>query len=143
MTPAERAALGWLDECALLSHGQERHARTIKAMLARPCMPEEATPEIRGLMVDAHRRISLTLHGAGMNAAYRALYAHLSKPPTHTMQVWLVHYARQNPAGRWEPRVTDYESEDAANAAADYLRQSPERHAHVRVSGPHAQEIPT
>ncbi len=83
MTDEENAAIAWLDQYAESLGSFRGHARTIKAMLAQPRLPEEPTPE----MVEA---IMLKIWGVRMGGsvnakelaadAYGALYAHLTKP---------------------------------------------------------------
>lgn len=94
MTEDERKAMEWLDEAIHRdakweSVGDEMHRATLKAMLARPVMPEEPTPDALIAMAD------VWMNTNGMNcwsSIYRALYAHLTAPKTKEVEVvqWAV-----------------------------------------------------
>lgn len=92
IAPEEKAAMEWLE---VVERGGRYpvadilRAQTLKAMLARPVMPEEPT---QGAL-DAMWRGVAKGHGVGISfdtfvTTYRALYAHLNKPQTKT--VWRV-----------------------------------------------------
>ncbi len=101
MTDDERKAIEWLDE-ALNAAGptksdplgqrspfvlpSKNELRTLKAMLARPVMPEEPSTDALAAMQSAVRE--RPMYSDPTLPAYRALYAHLSKPKTKT--VWIV-----------------------------------------------------
>ena len=89
MTDEEREALAWLDQTTAGFTSAEgvnhAHRATLKAMLARPVLPEEPTREIVVLM---HAAVNYEVYGDKMADAYRALYAHLTAPRTKT--VWEV-----------------------------------------------------
>ncbi len=91
MTDDERKAVEWLENWE--QHGVRmqadwKHARTIKAMLARPVMPEEPTPEMVSLIRENIQ--SCVGWNVGSVRAYRALYAHLTRPKTKEVEVWAI-----------------------------------------------------
>lgn len=135
MTDEEREAMGWLESYAALDRTNVgRFAATLKAMLARPVMPEEPSQEIVTLMFEAWRK-------NGMCAAYYALYAHLSAPKTKEVEVWRVEYAEASPDG-YIPGCETHDSAADAESAARNFRMSIPAYECVHVTGPHLQTVP-
>lgn len=86
----EKIALAWLDDMSITESRLDIYpdecraaARTLKAMLARPVMPESPALVALHAMADA---CAVYVHDPipVMHNIYRALYAHLSKPKTKT-----------------------------------------------------------
>lgn len=140
MTDDEKAAMDWLDHLIKdLTPGNSivRHARTIKAMLAEPRLPKEPTRD----MIDVITVADGIDAPGWQKEIYRALYDHLSKPATRSVQVWHVLYSFKSAAGTWVPLCAVYTSEGSARRWADWSRAQPD-HDCVTVTGPHNQETP-
>ena len=97
MSEKERSALSALDDLIDYKakhwgsdHEEAAHWLTIKEMLARPILPEEPSEDAIREMQRAFRE-HLTVTGS-MEAAYRALYAHLTAPRTKEVELekWAV-----------------------------------------------------
>lgn len=90
MTNEEKAALEWLENgLKCWNPATKAKGATLKAMLARPTLPEEPDPDALRAMRDASRDFNAyEFPGTYAHCAYRALYAHLTKPKTKT--VWRV-----------------------------------------------------
>jgi hypothetical protein len=137
---AEKAALAWLDyvETSSLHGPQERiHAAAVKTMLAEPRMPAEPTAEmIEAMVVDVDGWQENAWVMDAMRESCRALYAHLSKPATRTVEVWRVEWAAEDR----QPRCKVEPSKFHADSFAEYLKR--ERRTCIKVTGPHSQEVP-
>ncbi len=112
-----------------------QHVAVIKAMLARPVMPEEPTQEVADLMWRAATNCgqSGTLY---MLAAYRALYAHLTRPKTKEVEVWHVEYANTLQMAALALRDNKILADDEANRLHCMGMTC------IRVTGPHKQTVP-
>ncbi len=132
MTDAEREALEWLDFEAHDAWAGKldscQHARTLKAMLSRPVMPDIGDQKVlqelvRVVKAGWEREDIRDLIGPTSVAAIsiRALYAHLTKPKTKTSYrvLWTAH----NDTGEYGP----YDGVDeAARQAQNLLRKHPD-----------------
>jgi hypothetical protein len=140
MTDAEKAALKWLDKVIDGNRGawgvndeRTRAPCAIKAMLAAPRLPAEPTKEAIKAMYEGYWT---------WDGSYRALYAHLTKPNTKTVEVWRVECAQFMPSfPKWYPIVCTYDTEqEARDIAVEYEKAGVWRF--IRVTGPHLQEVP-
>lgn len=106
-------------------------------------MPEEPIDTA----ISAIRSVGTTsYHHADL--IYRALYAHLSRPPTpptRTVNVWHVEYMWSTDGDAWQPAIELYTSEDAARRFARERTEEPWRgtvkYSDIRVTGPHKREV--
>ncbi len=89
MTDDEQSVHSWLDS---LARDYPHWVELCRAMLARPAMPEDPTPEMVLAMRDAVIRAPIDCEGKApvVAAVYHAIYAHLTKPAVKT--VWDVAY---------------------------------------------------
>lgn len=136
---AEKAALEWLDHAVandfdtLLTERVHPTLRILKAMLAEPRIPAEPTKEL-------HEIFKRAGHGwmfefGAFAAGYRALYAHLTKPKTKTIEVWHVEHCVEG-----VPAVTVRLTRASADRTAENARDLGDTYIHV--TGPHTQEVP-
>ncbi len=140
MTEQDRKeALAWLDDWATSrSAAAAQSARTLKAMLAEPRMPEEPSEELIRVMRDGGQlgETYELVSNAMMRHAYRALHAHLSKLATKEVDVWRIEYA-SCPDG---PVTDTCQTAAEAHEQAEYLRKCGQ--LCIRVTGPHKQTVP-
>jgi hypothetical protein len=139
MTQEEREAVEWLDKWARpVSDPGGKHARTLKAMLSRPALPDvndhAAIDELKARLDADGWAIS--------RAAVVKMLAFLREPKPRTKEttVWRVEFAVKG-TGRWFAGTSTYDTENEARHAArakEILRDM----ACVRVTGPHRQSIP-
>lgn len=112
MTEAERKALEWIDKACTWSESTDsanRNRATLKAMLARPVLPEELSDEMLDVLLNTAMRFSD--QRAEYRRAYRALYAHLTKPKTPSR------YEQERKAVHWFiDRMQEYGLGDGENA---------------------------
>jgi hypothetical protein len=120
MTDDERKAMEWLDLFTPGGTEAHPHARTLKAMLSRPVLPEDPTPGELGAIGEVLRGHIYADRNRVAYEAYRALYAHLSAPKTKT--VWRVTEAQD---GGRSPEHFDFDSIDLPLAR---VRVCAERH---------------
>lgn len=141
MTQDERAAMEWLEGFQHYAGTPgDAHARVIRAMLARPVMPEEAPEDAKAAMFEAYRA------ERNMGAIYRALRAHLSSPPapTKTVNVFHVEYEWSVDFGQtWQLGIELYTSEEAARRFVCAPRRGAVQYRDARVTGPHARVVRT
>lgn len=135
VTDDERKAMEWLERAAEAQGPSGAPLRTLKAMLARPLMPEEPTPAALKVMKDAWS--ATTPLENGYASEYRALYAHLTAPKTKEVEVWHVEFANNHGCAY----VSVRSSRDLAENLAELYRQH--GHTCIRVTGPHKQKVPT
>lgn len=140
MTPEEKAALDWLD-CAEIGgpacRDEDERARTaIKALLARPVLPQEPSAEALRVM-----RVKCEAEGFSPDhtayQCYRALYAHLTAPKTKEVEVWFFEWDyRGVPGGHHEYSCPE--------ACLRHLKSTLplEHYGNRRVTGPHKQKVP-
>jgi hypothetical protein len=139
MTDEQKAALEWLERWSGCLIGEEtnRAVATIKAVLAEPRLPAEPSEEA----LDAIRQACGT---TGAISAYHALYAHLRKSQTKTVDVWHVEYAMQvrtETGFVFTLHTSIYSTEAEAREHSEAFSQG--RNAYcVRVTGPHKHEVP-
>lgn len=145
MTDKERQeAMEWLDRHIAHPAFAGPYARTLKAMLAEPRLPEEPS-DASLIAIEAILEKAMPLdpdvryHEPRARACYRALYAHLTKPATKTVQVWRVEFSRN-----WNPEIKNFRSERDAHAFVEALEREPKgpTFSCIRVTGPHEQEVP-
>lgn len=146
-TPEEKAALEWLDDWGRAYPSfAGNSARTIKAMLSRPTLPEEPTPEAIAKILQATWGVRMEGSQNAKDIAadvYRALYAHLTAPKTKEVEVWHVEYAFRSSEDAWDPaRAGPYLTQTEAEEIAAIKRDSGGHCACIRVTGPHKQTIP-
>lgn len=134
-TRKERDALAWLDGEMQGPCPRATHARTLKAMLAAPRLPKEPTTEAIAAMV---RRSSTPLD---MQAVYRALYAHLSKPATKMVEMWEVRYAFYH-SGKWLASSTVYPSRETCESFQRDHEPDTQQYACWSIVGPISREVP-
>lgn len=132
---AVREAMEWLARFSPpgLTGG---HARTIQALLAEPRMPAEPTAEaVRTL----YRAWQDAPHA--FDLAYRALYAHLSKPATRTVEVYEVRFALHKGGGRWFATNYTYSSRETCE---EFQRAHEADHNYScwSIVGPITREVP-
>jgi hypothetical protein len=120
MTDEQKAALAWLDGRATGSYGDDAHARTLKAMLAEPRLPEEVD-------IDCASQTAGLYHNEDhQNVAKDAIYAYhvklrarLRKP--QTKKVWHIVFLHKDGGGSY--RRDGYRSKEAAlNDAGLFLK---------------------
>lgn len=150
MTEDERKAHDWLalQETTYssmlpgsLGYSYLESIRTLRSMLSR-VMPEEPSTEALEAMRDGiFRAARCTAFDHTVEAAYRALYAHLTAPKTKTVEVWHVEYTVWACNDGWQPRVEVCGDKVIAEARALKFRDLNGMSA-IRVTGPHSQEVP-
>lgn len=143
MIDEQKAALEWLDDWANAPwrcRGQS-HALTLKAMLARPVMPEELSDELVEVIWHASYCPNGT-HRKQAEQIVAALRAHLTAPKTKEVDVWHVEWAEQvncfPPPESWEAECRAFRDREAADAFAKAHAGRP----CIRVTGPHKQTVP-
>ena len=131
----ERCARRWLQEISLATAPGAHNASVALRMLARPVMPEHPDPEALRLMRVACEAESYSPAQAAYEA-YRALYAHLSRPATKEVEVWRVEYAQ-----RTLPFSASFHTSREADEYLVTVARWPDV-ACIRVTGPHKQTVP-
>jgi hypothetical protein len=132
MTHEEKAALEFLDGCA---GPWKEHIATLKAMLARPVLPE--IPTQAALYAMGQAWLDGKPNEDCWPYVYRALYAHLTAPKTKEVEVWRFEWAYDGVAGC-------FQAHDTAEAALADLKGSlgNKHYSDRRVTGPHKQTVP-
>lgn len=146
-TPEEKAALERLD-MAILAQNCGRgwifpldELRTLKAMLARPTLPEELNGAEIELLWDAWLRARGDKKDHIM-ALHRALYAHLTKPKTKEVEFWRLEFAQRHFTGAWQAEQEVWPNREFLDGRADEMREDTAKFACIRITGPHKQQVP-
>lgn len=119
-------------------HDAPKHVRTLQRLLAEPRLPHSPT----NAMLYAMGSAAYGEHAPGpMGDAYRALYAHLTKPATKTVEVWRVEWAVKI-GEEWHAQHRGEPSRAEAERYAEKVREPGSPVACIHVTGPHKQEVP-
>lgn len=134
MTEDEKTAREWLERACDAQGPSGAPLRTLRALLDRPTLPPSFDEKTKELFVRAYKH-----HRGGfeesMGAALDALYAHLTKPKTKTVEVWRVEFTEHGRPACWTCLSVE-EAHSHAITARNANKQC------IRVTGPHTQEVP-
>lgn len=152
MTDEQKAVMKWLDyaeTCRVAYSVDHKNVTIIKAMLVEPRLPKEPTETMFRAFLGGGGWVDCSTNREYFMRSWRALYAHLTKPATKTVEVWRVEFARMGSSGEWLPDSTScghasgYFTRAQAEEEAAKLAQEPsEEYACIRVTGPHKQDVP-